>query len=252
MQNSKGNVLFLILIAVALFAALSYAVTQSTRSGGGNASAEQVQLRAGELISYMTGVQARVSRMLLTGNVNVLNLATASPVYTLGPVGTQSANCWNDNTSCTGTACQVFNTGNPEGVPPRVFGPEYVTAGAGMAGRVTPGHIGKRQMAVYNVGSPASDLVIYIAYIRADVCNAINAKMGMTTNFTESQSYPIGGEEGTSVGGNFGGCGGPAAWDGALTQIGDQLTAVAGQQTFCIPYDTASTGLALFQVIYVR
>ncbi len=249
MKNSSGNVLFLILIAVALFAALSYAVTQSTRSGGGNATSEQVQLRATQLITYMTGLQNQVVRMRITDGVDALAIHTGSDVYTLGPIGTQSANCWNDNTNCVANKCHVFNDLNPEGTVPRVFGPDFVTPAAGIPGRVTPGHLGKRQFAINGIGTPASDLTFYIAYIRADVCNAINAKMGMTTNFVETDTFPPGGEEGSSVGTNFGGCGTPAVWDTTSTPFGDQFTAVSGQQTFCIPYDTASPGLALFQVI---
>lgn len=66
-NNEHGNVLFLILIAVALFAALSYAVTQSTRSGGGSADREQSLLGSATLTQYPTSLRTAVVRMLLSG-----------------------------------------------------------------------------------------------------------------------------------------------------------------------------------------
>jgi hypothetical protein len=65
--RQNGSALFLILIAVALFAALSYAMTQSSRSGGGSISREQTELKAARLMSYMGEIQAAVSRMVLSG-----------------------------------------------------------------------------------------------------------------------------------------------------------------------------------------
>ena len=65
-NNQKGNVLFLILIAVALFAALSYAVTQSSRSGG-DASRETNILNAAQLTQYPVTVRTAVLRMVIDG-----------------------------------------------------------------------------------------------------------------------------------------------------------------------------------------
>ncbi len=66
-KSQQGNVLFLILIAVALFAALSYAVTQSSRTGGGDATREKARLDAAEILNHATAVQTGVGRLLIRG-----------------------------------------------------------------------------------------------------------------------------------------------------------------------------------------
>lgn len=66
-SRESGNVLFLILIAVGLFAALSYAVTQSTRSGSGSTDREQSLLGSATLTQYPTSLRTAIVRMVLAG-----------------------------------------------------------------------------------------------------------------------------------------------------------------------------------------
>ena len=68
MRCEKGNALFLILIAVALFAALSYAVTQSGRSGG-DANKEESLITAGKVTQYGAVMRTAVDRMILSGTI---------------------------------------------------------------------------------------------------------------------------------------------------------------------------------------
>ena len=65
----SGNVLFLILIAVALFAALSYATTSGNRSSAGknNINAETTALKASQIMQYATYIEQTVMKMRLRG-----------------------------------------------------------------------------------------------------------------------------------------------------------------------------------------
>ena len=67
-KNTRGNALFLILIAVALFAGLAFAVTKSNRNGDGSVDKEEMELAVSQSLQYMALIRATVQRMILTGS----------------------------------------------------------------------------------------------------------------------------------------------------------------------------------------
>lgn len=62
MRRQDGNALFLILIAVALFAALSYAITSSGR-GGGNIDRETNKIAAAQILDSANALQRAVQKL---------------------------------------------------------------------------------------------------------------------------------------------------------------------------------------------
>ena len=62
MKSEAGNALFLILIAVALFAALSYAVTSSGRGGSG-IDKEQYSIIAARMVQHFGSMEQAINRM---------------------------------------------------------------------------------------------------------------------------------------------------------------------------------------------
>ncbi len=68
-SHERGNVLFLILIAVALFGALSMAISYSSSSGGtgGDIMRQQSRVNASEIIDYAGNLSTTISRLRLNG-----------------------------------------------------------------------------------------------------------------------------------------------------------------------------------------
>ncbi len=105
MNKQSGNVLFLILIAVALFAALSYAVSGMLRPNGKDSSEEQVKTLRGQVNDIESGINVAITRMI-QGNGCVLRNATGTDGIVENTMNPASAGY----AALTRHDCNVFDT----------------------------------------------------------------------------------------------------------------------------------------------
>lgn len=208
-KNDPGNVLFLILIAVVLFAALSYAVTSSTR-GGGSANRERQEIAAAQIVQFATGLKQAVQRARILNICGESEFDFTNAVYknNLG-LGMQNANgnapsdgrC--DAFSAAGLAVQPF-------IPPKVARDIDSTEAAG-SGWPIPGHGVVRVHQIDGIGTSgasgtvsANDLDFELRYLTKQVCMIINERLGIPN---PSNSPPVavgtGGSDGGYSGGSF-------------------------------------------------
>lgn len=75
----RGNVLFIILIAVALFAALSYAVSGAGRGGTSTIEKDRLKIKASDVLSYGNRIKAAVNTMYTQGGVSEADISFAHP-----------------------------------------------------------------------------------------------------------------------------------------------------------------------------
>lgn len=163
-SRERGNVLFLILIAVALFAALGFAVSDILRSGNPTTIAgEQARVFAGEIMDYGRNMRQAVQ------NVKISNGCRDTEISFENNVETGYVNGAN-------TECQVFH---PDGgamswVSPANAvndGSEWIYAGTNHAD---------------DIGTSAPDLVMILRNINSNVCDRINAASGITALGSDS------------------------------------------------------------------
>ncbi len=104
-RRPSGNVLFLILIAVLLFAALSYAVAHSARNSGSmTAGREKIKIAVAaaqqQALSYRMGIH----RVMMMNGVRENELSFVNDIW---PAFLNNASHY-DNPDCAGGACRIF------------------------------------------------------------------------------------------------------------------------------------------------
>lgn len=170
----NGNVLFLILIAVALFAALSYAVSSSSRSGNGTVSKEKAEAQAGRVLNFATAVQSAALRLSIGKGVTVQELK----------FNNDSVKRLDDNLahgSLGSPADPSLYIFHPQGggISPQLF--EDLTReciGCGST-QIKSGHFNFVWLNLPDTGTEQSDAVLLVIDINDDVCLAINKRIGI-------------------------------------------------------------------------
>lgn len=177
MRKEEGNALFLILIAVALFAALSCAITQSGR-GGGTVRKEQSTLDAAKIIQYAGSVGQVISRMRLAAGCSETQISfengSEGGYVNVGAPADKS--------------CHVFNSNGGAAVwqdPPsgsNTDGSPYSFVG----GPVVHSRDGANSTGV----DINADLVIYLFRVTEEICQAINTGLGISGIPLDGGSIP--------------------------------------------------------------
>lgn len=228
-RADSGNALFLILIGVALFAALSYAVTQTGR-GGSSTSKEQVILLSGRISDYAASLESAVNRMPLINKVNAYDLYF-----------NQNVSKRNDGTlvetalgSPADPSLYVFHA-QGGGVAAQVFeDASKPCSGASSCATAAwkAGHTGIRWYNIPGVGTSTADLTLVVILVSDAVCAQLS-KASDTGGTMPSIAIPDSAipSPGTP----------PSASLLPLTSSGGGAPAFAGMRDFCAKDNLGNT-----------
>ena len=188
MKSQHGNALFLILIAVALFAALSYAVTNSGRGGSG-IDREQAEIAAAQILQYISSIDTAIQRMRVINGCGESEFNFDTTLYTTNS-GTQMNG--NNTSAPADGSCDIFDP-SESGVSAEILpetgldlSHEEVTDVAGNPNAWKAGHLRVLVAQLSGFGTDgaagtesANDLMLISNYLNKETCVAINDGLGI-------------------------------------------------------------------------
>jgi len=166
--DENGNVLFMILIAVALFAALSYAVMQTNSPGGDSGQKETNLIRSSQLTQTPLMLKTAITRMTFSGADRERLLFNGPTDFGSGkPIDTLAEE-----------KLAVFHT-NGGGLTYSLAPSEVMEDGTARP------YIYNAEMQIENIGltdvgsGDGNDIVSYLTGLKKEICKQLNSRLGI-------------------------------------------------------------------------
>lgn len=242
-NSQSGNVLFYILLAVALLAALSMAMSRGNRTGIGMISDEQTKLAAQEIIDYGNTVAAAVQKLRMRGCRDIDINFSGNNGVSKSTNGT-AWNYTNGNSPADGS-CHVFHL-NGGAITPKLISAGYIDPSL-----VAPTSLHSQSFFVNSnrvlglgteSGSAGSELMFWIGRLDKTVCMKINDILGIS-NPNDNPPYDTASCLGTPFTGSYTTCANP---------MGDTVADLKGKTAFCNQAYNSPTDYIYYQVLIVR
>lgn len=243
-SSQRGNILFLILLAVVLFAALSYAVTSSMRGGGKDAGSENASAIAAQMMNIFVNTSVGLERFLMMNNLTIEKI----DMFKAG----EMAPGHGDTSSCTDPSCNLFDPAgggvNVPILPASVISKKDISACTqASGGRIVPGIL---IASVRGIGSDLPDIFLWYCGVRADVCEEINVKNGLKQKGDAPVRFSAGGDTAP-----FASTHTNPILPSTVNQIGSQDSRINTQTTICYEREATGTlgaGNYVLHVLYAR
>lgn len=163
--NESGNVLFLILIAVALFAALSYAVTSSSRSGGGDAASESNLINSAQVTQYPASVRTAIVRMIINSTSD--NQLLFEPPSDFAALSTPALE-----------RRGVFHPSG--GGATRVTAPPEIMASGSQGSWIFTSDYGINLIGTTGATNASNDIIAFLPGVAETICERLNTELGIS------------------------------------------------------------------------
>ncbi len=176
--SESGNALFLILIAVALFAILSYAITQSS-SGGGTVNKEQAMLSASQILQYASNIKTAVQRLRLINGCDdtEINFNNSKISGYNNPNAPADGSCDIFDKTGAGITYQLPKPSwlDDIGLSHSLYGYYHFT------GSTCIFHMPNDPTSCWSDGIDNEELLLSLSFISKDTCLAINEKFDISS-----------------------------------------------------------------------
>lgn len=166
-NSEAGSIIVWIMIMVALFAALSYAVSQGSRSGTQSISDEQAGLAVTEILDYASAVKRVVQELQINGcsdtEISFENTVVSGYINPNAP---------------TDNSCHVFHPtgGGLQYLPPNTEWLDITKSGDSAYGNYTITGAAR----VENINTSDPDLNLILPLVNSKICSKINEKINLS------------------------------------------------------------------------